>query len=151
MQGVRAENVVVRESDLTRRVGEDAEVAVESFVESELREGAHASVMIKTSERSEARAKTLLGLVEAAFVRMLGGAEDADVELKILTHQAFSSASIKLSHGFVDRTARSIGIAAIDERDLEEFLMKRIVTEYVFLSEPFHFLKIPLPFLESAR
>ena len=49
--------------------------------------------------------------------------------------------------------ARAHGVDSNDDRPEEILTDNRSVwnSAYAFLSEPFHFLKIPLPFLESAR
>jgi hypothetical protein len=130
MQGLNARNVVVRESDLTRRIGNDAEVGVAEFVDTDLGETAHAHVLLKTPETSEARAKTLLDLTEDAFVRLLGGGDDVDVSLKILTHQNEGDASVKLSDAALDRATRSLGIVGLPVVDMENFVFHRLATEY---------------------
>jgi hypothetical protein len=135
MNGVHAHAVVIDERDLTKALNKnDVELTVAEFGSALTEDdGVHATALIKTTETSEERARSLLDYHESAIVRLLGGGDDVRVDLRILTHQEVNSANVKLTDASVRLATASLGMYELDSREAEHFVATRLVAEHELL------------------
>ena len=123
---------MIDERELTRRVNDrDVELTVDEFGARELEaEDLDATMVIKTSETSEVRARELLELSEAALLRVLGGGDDLKVDVSLLTHQTQNRAAIRLGDAAPSLALRGLGVHSIDPTIGVDFVVNKLVTEY---------------------
>jgi hypothetical protein len=129
MNGIRANDVVLDERNLTRRVTKsDVQTTLEQFRSRASNDIGDVEFVVSTPEETEQRAKYLLDLGEAALKRLFGS--DAKIDVSVVTSQPRPFAQLRLGENALEWVSRAIGVANIDTQKLENFVAKRVSTEF---------------------
>ena len=142
MLGVHSNEVILDEHKLTKRL--TADQVKTTFSEFEKRRVGrlnddHAELILKTKERTEARASTLLDLGEAALARLFGSSSRFDVS--VITAQEDEVAQLRVTERGVQRIAAASGVSQAfrsGDTTVEDFVAKRVSTEYQLMLLSFH-------------
>jgi hypothetical protein len=101
-----------------------------SGIEEDDKRDLHAELVVSTTEIDENRANELLYLSEHAILRTLGNVPTSRVETSVVTSQPNTQATLVIYEKGVRNAARVYGLTSLDERDVEDFVVKKASVEY---------------------
>ena len=134
MLGVRANSVVIDETQLTRRIHEqDVKATLLDFNRRKsLQNEYDVDMIVSTTEETELRASLLLDLFETALKRLFG---DLKFNISVLTSQSHDTSKIRVSARAVKCVAVACGLCTNQlprlDLQIEDFVSNRISTEYL--------------------